>query len=53
MRYDMEERKEQTPAASDISAVQCGENQLCSLIDCNTMDDYKLHGYKKKSPGIP
>lgn len=55
MLYDMEERKEQAPAASDISAVKCGENQFCSLIDCDTMDYRKFYDKKavKKTLTIP
>lgn len=38
MLYDMEEREENIPAASDIRTVKCGANDIVTLISCDTLE---------------
>lgn len=53
--YDMEERGADIPAASDLKAVQVGENEFVSLISCDTLEYRKFYNNKavKKTLTIP
>lgn len=44
--YEREEKNVEAPAASDIKSIQCGENQVVTLICGDAMDYSKLYGKK-------
>lgn len=53
--YDLEERKVNIPAPSDIIQVHCGDNEFKSLIECDTLYYRKHFNNKavKKTLTIP
>ena len=55
MLYDMEESKQSIPEPSDITTIQCDENEFTSFIECDTMEYRKFFNNKaiKKTLSIP
>lgn len=55
MLYDMEESKQSIPEPSDITTIQCNENEFTSFIECDTMEYRKFFNNKaiKKTLSIP
>ncbi len=55
MLYDMEEREENIPAASDIKAVKCGVDEIVTLIACDTLEYRMFYDNKadKKTLTVP
>ena len=53
--YDLEDRGQPIPPASDIRSVSCGEGSFVSLIDCDTIEYRKFFDSKavKKTLTIP
>ena len=53
--YDLEDRGQPIPPASDIRSVSCGEGGFVSLIDCDTIEYRKFFDSKavKKTLTIP
>lgn len=53
--YDMEESKQPIPKASDISDIQCDDNEFTSFIECDTLEYRKYFCSKavKKTLSIP
>lgn len=55
MLYDMEEREENIPAASNIKAIKCGADEIVTLIACDTLEYRMLYDNKadKKTLTVP
>lgn len=55
MLYDLEERKEVPPAATDITALYYEPGSFASLIECDTMEYRRFYDSKavKKTLSIP
>ena len=53
--YDLEERKEAIPAASDIADLRCAPGSFASLIECDTMEYRRYYDSKAvtKTLSIP
>ncbi len=53
--YDLEERKEDIPAACDITGISCAPDSFTSLIECDTMEYRRYYDSKavKKTLSIP
>ena len=53
--YDLQDRGQPIPSASDIRSVSCGEGSFVSLIDCDTIEYRKFFDSKavKKTLTIP
>lgn len=55
MLYDMEEREEAIPAASDIKTVKCEADEIVTLIACDTLEYRMFYDNKadKKTLTVP
>ena len=55
MLYDMEEREEDIPAASDIKMVKCEADEIVTLIACDTLEYRMFYDNKadKKTLTVP
>ena len=53
--YELEERKEEIPAACDITEISCSPDSFTSLIECDTMEYRRYYDSKavKKTLSIP
>ncbi len=55
MLYDLEERKQPVPAASDMRKLSCPDDAFLSLVACDTMEYRRFYSSKavKKTLSIP
>ena len=55
MLWDMEEKQDVIPAASETSAIKCKKNEIVNLIPADTMEYRRLYDNKavKKTLSIP
>ncbi len=55
MLYDIEEREDDIPAASDIKSVRCGADEFVTLISCDTLEYRMFYDNKadKKTLTVP
>lgn len=55
MLYDLEERKEPIPQATDITKIVCEKDSFATLIECDTVEYRKFYDHKavKKTLSIP
>ena len=55
MLYDMEESEKTIPAASDIKTVKCEDNEIVTLIACDTLEYRMFYDNKadKKTLTVP